>query len=172
MERTVRRAHRLFLPDPEVLLKPSIDQFARTTNIIAFAIAAAVPIYIVVAWLVAPTVATAPGYEELVPLLAGIFAVLSAGHLVLAQVLFASRVRAAEKLPTPEERLASYRVTVIIAFALREAVAIYGLVLSLLGGDPRWCLGFGAVALVSMALGWPRRSVMERLASDVPPIAV
>lgn len=172
MERTVSRAHRLFLPDPEVLLKPSIDHSARTTTILAAAIAASVPIYMVVAWLVAPTVATASGNAELVPLLAGIFMVLSAGHLVLAQLLFASRVRAAEKLPTPVERLAAYRVAVIIAFALREAVAIYGLVLTLLGGDPRWCLGFGAVALVSMVLGWPRRTAMERLASEVPPIAV
>ena len=172
MERTVRRARHLFLPDPEVLVKPTLDQFARTTMILAGAIAASVPIYMAVAWLVAPTVASASGSDDLVPLLAGIFAVLSAGHLVLAQLLFTSRVRAAEKLPTPEERLARYRVAVIIAFALREAVAIYGLVLSLLGGDPRWCLGFGAVALVSMVLGWPRRSTMERLASDVPPIAV
>jgi F0F1-type ATP synthase membrane subunit c/vacuolar-type H+-ATPase subunit K len=156
---------------PEVAVNPSLEQSALTTNIIAAAIAASVPIYMVIAWLVAPTLEKSEG-GELVPLLAGIFAVLSAGHLVLAQVLFASRVRAAEKLPTPEERLASYRVTVIIAFALREAVAIYGLVLSLLSGDPRWCLGFGAVALASMALGWPRRSAMERLASDVPPIAV
>ena len=172
MERTVRRAHRLFQPDPEVLVKPSLDQFARVTNIIAAAILASVPIYMAIAWLVAPTVATSSSSDDLAPMLAGIFAVLSAGHLVLAQLLFASRVRAAETLPTPEERLASYRVAVIIAFALREAVALYGLVLTFLSGDIRWCLGFGAVALVSMVLGWPRRSAMERLASDVPPIAV
>jgi F0F1-type ATP synthase membrane subunit c/vacuolar-type H+-ATPase subunit K len=172
MGRTVRRAHRRCQPDPEVLVKPSIDQFVRTTMILAGAIAASIPIYMIVAWLVAPAVATSSGSDELVPLLAGIFAVLSAGHLVLAQLLFASRVRAAEKLPTPEDRLASYRVAVIIAFALREAVAIYGLVLSLLGADPRWAFGFGAVALVSMVYGWPRQSTMERLASDVPPIAV
>jgi F0F1-type ATP synthase membrane subunit c/vacuolar-type H+-ATPase subunit K len=172
MERTVRRAHRLCQPDPEVLVKPSIEQFARTTHIIAAAIAASVPIYMVVAWLVAPAVATSSGSDELVPLLAGIFAVLSAGHLVLAQLLFASRVRAAEELPTPEERLASYRVAVIIAFALREGVALYGLVLGFLSGDPRWAFGFGAVALVSMMFGWPRRSTMERLASEVPSIGV
>ena len=126
----------------------------------------------VVAWLVAPTVASATGSDDLVPLLAGILAVLSAGHLMLAQLLFTSRVRAAEKLPTPEERLASYRVAVIIAFALREAVALYGLVLSFLSGDPSWSSGFGAVALVSMIFGWPRRSTMERLASEVPSIDV
>jgi hypothetical protein len=172
MEQTVRRARRRFHADPEVAMHSSIDQFARTTTILAGAIAASIPIYMVVAWLVAPTVATGADNDELVPLLAGILAALSAGHLVLASVFFANRVRAAEKLPTPEERLAGYRVAVIIAFALREAVAIYGLVLTFLSGDPRWCLGFGAVALVSMALGWPRRSSMERLASDVPPIAV
>lgn len=153
-------------------MNSSIDQAARTTTILAGAIAASVPIYMAVAWVVAPSVATASGNDDVVPLLAAIFAVLSAGHLVLAQLLFASRARAAEKLPTPEERLASYRVAVIIAFAIREAVALYGLVLTLLSGDPRWCLGFGVVALVSMALGWPRRSEMERLASEVPSIGV
>ena len=153
-------------------MKPSIEQSARTTHIIAAAIAASVPIYMVVAWLVAPTVAAGPDNDELVPLLAGILAVLSAGHLVLAQLLFSSRVRAAAQLPTPEQRLASYRVAVIIAFALREAVAIYGLVLGFLSGDPRWAFGFGSVALVSMVFGWPRGSTMGRLASEVPSIGV
>jgi F0F1-type ATP synthase membrane subunit c/vacuolar-type H+-ATPase subunit K len=96
--------------------------------------------------------------------------VLSLGHLLAAQILFAARVRAAEVLPTPEQRLAAYRVAVILAFAIREAVAIYGLVLSFISGDLRWCFGFGAIALVSMMMGWPRRSTMERLGSEIPPI--
>ena len=153
-------------------MNSSLDQVARVTHIIAAAIAASVPIYMVIAWLVAPTVATGTDNADLVRLLAGILAVLSAGHLVLAHLLFVNRVAAAAKLSTPEQRLAAHRVAVIIAFALREAVAIYGLVLSFLSGDPRWAFGFGAVALVSMVFGWPRRSTMERLASDVPPIAV
>ena len=62
------------------------------------------------------------------------------------------------------------RIVFIIAFALREAVAIYGLVLSFLNGDIRWALGFGAVALMSMLLGWPKKLTMVQLGSEVPPI--
>ena len=47
---------------------------------------------------------------------------------------------------------------------------VYGLVLSLISGDLRWCFGFGAIALVSMMMGWPRRSTMDRLESEIPPI--
>jgi hypothetical protein len=86
------------------------------------------------------------------------------------QILYASRLRAAEKLPSPGQRLENYRVTVILTFALRGTVAIFGLVLSFLSGNIRWCFGFAAVALVSMLKGWPKPSTAERLASELPPI--
>ena len=150
--------------------KFSSDNFIRLINIIAIALVASVLVYMVIAWVVTPTVAEEGGDAGFIQMMAVIFAVVSLGHLVAAQMLFAIRVRAAEKLPTPEQRLGSYRVAFILSFALREAVAVYGLILSFLSGDARWCLGFGAVAAISMLLGWPKRSAMERLASDVPPI--
>lgn len=152
------------------LTPPSTDQFIRLINIIAVALVASVLVYMVIAWVVAPTVAEAGGDTELIQMMAGILAIVSLGHLVAAQMLFAIRVRTAEKLPTPEQRLSSYRVAIILSFALREAVAVYGLILSFLSGDARWAIGFGAVAAMSMLLGWPKRSTMERLGSEVPPI--
>ena len=151
-------------------MPPSTEQFIRLINIIAAAIVASVFVYMVIAWVVAPTLAEESRDPGLVQTLAAILAVVSLGHLVAAQILFAIRVRAAEKLPTPEQRLGSYRAAIILSFALREAVAVYGLILSFLSGDARWCLGFGAVAVVSMLLGWPNRGVMDRLGSEVPPI--
>jgi hypothetical protein len=148
----------------------SIDEFARVTTIIAGAIAGSVLVYMAIAWIVAPTVTTSGDNPNFIRLVAGVLAALSAGHLVAARVLFATRLRAAEKLSTPEQRLGGYRVAVIIAFAVREAVALYGLVLSFLSGDPIWCIGFGAVALMSMLLSWPKRPEMERLSADVPSI--
>jgi hypothetical protein len=148
----------------------SIEQSARVTTLIAGALAASVVVYVAIAWFVAPTMAASGGGGEHVQLIAAVLAVVSLGHLVAAQVLFAARVRAAAKLPTPEQRLAAYRTAIILSFALREAVAVYGLVLSFLGGDVRLCLGFGAVALAAMFLGWPKRSAMDRMASLVPPI--
>jgi hypothetical protein len=148
----------------------TVEEFARVTHILTGALAGAVIVYMVIAWLVAPTVSEAAGDPEFVRLLAGILAVVAAGQLVGARWYFAIQVRAAEQQTTPERRLGRYRVALIVAFALREGVALYGLVLSFLSGDPRWALGFGAVALFSMALGWPKRSKMERLASETPPI--
>jgi len=148
----------------------SPDNSIRLTNIIAVTIVASVFVYVAIAWVVAPTIAVENGDTELVQLMAMILAVLSLGHLVAAQMLFAVRARVAAKQPTPEQRLSSYRAAIILSFALREAVAVYGLILSFLSGDVRWCLGFGAAAIASMLLGWPNRSAMDRLASEIPPI--
>ena len=64
------------------------------------------------------------------------------------------------------ERVASYRTAAIASFALRESVAIIGLVITFLSGDLRWCLGLAAAAALAMLLGWPRRADMVRLAGD------
>lgn len=148
----------------------SIRQSIRLTGIIAAALAASIPIYMIIAWMVAPASETAGLGEAEFRILSGVMAFLGVGNLVIARVLFARGVSRAETHATAEQRLGSYRTAVIIAFAVREGVAIYGLVLSFLSGDPRWALGFGAVALASMLMGWPKRSEMERLAAEVPPI--
>lgn len=149
---------------------PSTDQFARVISVIAAALAASVLIYMVIAWIVVPTMANEGMEFEQLQLIALVLAVLSIGHLVAAQVLFSTRVRAAASLTSPEQRLETYRTSFILAFALREAVAVYGLVLSFLGGDVRWALVFGAAALVSMLLAWPKKSAIVQLGSEVPPI--
>jgi hypothetical protein len=148
----------------------STDQSARMITLIAAALVISVLVYMAIAWFVAPTTAVSNEDTQFIQLMAAILAIVSLGHLVAAQMLFAIRVRAAEKLPAPEQRLGSYRAAIILSFALREAVAVYGLILSFLSGDARWCFGFGAVALASMLLGWPKRSAMDRLGSEVPPI--
>jgi hypothetical protein len=145
-----------------------ITQAIRTTQIIAGAIMLTVPVYAVVAMTVGAT--TEPPDADRLHSMAVAFLVLSVFSLLLARTIFASRARTARREPTPLRRLAAHRVAVIIAFALRETVAIYGLALSLSTGDPRWVIGFGAVALVTMAIGWPTRSQMLELATEVQPI--
>lgn len=147
-----------------------LSGLAKSIPIIAAAITVTVPIYVAVAWLLAPTSAVMADEPQMITLMAGVLAVLSVGNLVASALLVSSRRRSLARLSDPRERLAGYRVAVIIAFALREAVAIFGLVLSLLSGDPGWAVGLGAVALLSMLAGWPRRSDIARLASAVPPI--
>lgn len=147
-----------------------LDRFVRVVHLIAGAIAASVLIYVVIAWLIAPTLGPTGMEPQTTRLIAVIFGVLSIGHLIAARTFFSSRLRSAATLPLPEQRLESYRIGFIIAFALREAIAIYGLALSFLSGDVIWVVVFGAVSLMSMLLDWPRRSDIERLASTVPPI--
>jgi len=43
-------------------------------------------------------------------------------------------------------------------------------VLTLLTGELAGCLALSAGALAAMLMGWPRRSAMERLASNIVPI--
>lgn len=145
-----------------------IEQSMRFTQILAVAIMASIIVYMAVAIVVGPT--TDPPDPELLRTLAMAFLVLSVGSLLAARVIFQSRLRLAREGATPIERLQRYRTAVILAFALRETVAIYGLVLSFATGDVRWVFGFGLVALVTMAMGFPRRPQMLELTDTVQPI--
>jgi len=55
-------------------------------------------------------------------------------------------------------------------YRLFNSTTLTSILRDLNSGDPRWALGFRAVALASMLMGWPKRSEMERLAAEVPPI--
>lgn len=148
----------------------SLDSAARINTVLAATMLASVAVYVVIAYLVAPTAAGDPLDPELLRTLAIVLGVVSAATLITAEVLFRARLRGARAATAVSERLAGYRVAMIIAFALRESVAIYGLVLSFLSNDPVWAIGFAAVAALAMVAGWPRRSTLEALAADVPPI--
>jgi len=55
----------------------------------------------------------------------------------------------------------------IVAMALCESIAIYGLVLFLLGGQRTDFYGFAALALLAFAWRFPRRSLWEEWARRV-----
>ena len=93
-----------------------VDQFVWITHIIAAAIAAAVPIYVAVAWVVAPTSSMMAGDRHLITTMAVIFGAVSIGVLAAAHLLGASRMRSLAKLGDARQRLGGYRTTVIIAF--------------------------------------------------------
>jgi F0F1-type ATP synthase membrane subunit c/vacuolar-type H+-ATPase subunit K len=50
----------------------------------------------------------------------------------------------------------------ILIWALDDAIGVFGLILSFLSGDPRYCYGFIALALVILLLDRPRRSWIQR----------
>jgi hypothetical protein len=147
--------------DPET--QHTSEQFVRVTNLICFAIMMSVPIYMVVAWILVAQGGLGTRLENTV---ATALAVAAGGLLVGARVVFDRLKAAAAAKSTVSDRLAAYRTAAIIAFAMREGIAIIGLMVTLLGGDLRWAFGFGAIAMLAMLIGWPKKAEMVRLASD------
>lgn len=142
-----------------------VDASARVTIVVCIAILASIPCYVAVAWMVAgQRSGTLVG--GLPPVLVWALAAVGILLLAAAQAVWVAMKRGATARLTPAERLASYRTAAIVSFAMREAAAIVGLVISLLTGDLRWCLAFSAAAVLAMLLGFPRRADMVRLAGD------
>lgn len=60
-----------------------------------------------------------------------------------------------------ERWLTAHRTAVILASALREGAAVLGLLLALLTGQPLWSYVLSSLALVTLALDWPKASDLE-----------
>lgn len=151
---------------------PDLEATVRTTNLISAAILLAIPMYVVVALTMAADrgpVSTESGLPGILP---WVLTSVAVALLLIAQVVRRSLVRAAAGKPTPADRLAGYRTATVVAFALREGAALVGLVLTLLTGDIRWCLGLSALAVLAMLLGWPRSAEAARLAADPGPPSI
>lgn len=71
------------------------------------------------------------------------------------------RAEAAGFAGDAERWLTAHRTAVIVAAALREGAAILGLLMSLLGGQPRWSYIFSALAVIALLVDWPKASELE-----------
>ncbi len=140
-----------------------LNRSLRTTTMICFAISMSVPIYVLVAWFILSQGTRADNVPA--PVISGLVA--AACVLLMAATVVPRRLKAAAATKsTLGERLEAFRVATIISFALREGIAVIGLVITLMGGDFRWCLGLAAVSLVAMFLDWPKTDEWGRLAFD------
>lgn len=140
-----------------------VTRSMRTTTVICFAIAMSIPIYVAIAWFMA---SHGPLDDEPPASVAYGLLALAAGLLIAAVAVSRHLKTAAAAKPTLVERLEAHRVATIVSFALREGIAVVGLVITLLEGDLRWCLGLATVSLVSMLLDWPKPAEWARLAAD------
>jgi hypothetical protein len=155
----------------ETAVGSRLDEFARTTSIVAAAIAATLPVYVAVAWLLTDRSDWTPTLSgPTIPVVTWAIAAIAIAELATAEVVFRVMAALAASRDTSTDRLTGYRSAIMVAFALREGAAIMGLVLTLLTGELMWCLALSAGALATMLAGWPKRSAMERLASEVAPI--
>lgn len=97
--------------------------------------------------------------EEIVaslwPFLAGIAGAIAAGSIAWRRRALVEPIHTgALNLATPEG-LARAQTVFILSLGLSEAVAIFGLLLSLLSGDLRWVIAFGAAGLTLLWLHRP-----------------
>ena len=67
-----------------------------------------------------------------------------------------------------ERKLDAYQSALIIGFAVREAAAVIGLVLTFLTANLVWVVPLAAVAVVSMLQGWPKREKLLHLLRGGP----
>ena len=139
-------------------------QFLLRLQVICGALAASVVMYVGVAWVVVRQGALGEVSGAMPAALPGAMLVAAALLLVAAgRVQRAMLARAAKPDGTggsgvPMQAIQS---AYIVGFALREAVAICGLVLTLISGDLKWAVVLSAVAVLAMVAGWPTRSRVE-----------
>lgn len=100
-----------------------------------------------------------------------ILALSAVANLIVGRVLRQKLTEAALRRGSPGASTVGQRMFVqsLLEMALTEAIAIYGLVLFLLGGQPLDFYGFAAVALVVLASQFPRLSRWEDQAREQRP---
>lgn len=141
-----------------------VSEQMRFLNVVCFALVAGVGAYSVVAWFLTSGSDSIAG-PDLPRGLAIVGALVAVALLVAAPVAkrkildkAAIGVRADERVTTAVE---SFRLATLLSFILREGAAIVGLMLTILTGEPMWCYALGALTVVAMFTGWPRREELE-----------
>ncbi len=148
------------------LQKETLDTQYRQIAIVSFAMIASVVMYMIFAWFL-PLKAGDSG-ELGIPWIA--MAAVGLGLLAAAPMI--SRILMANQPPTAavEERIVKFKAATIVGFALRESAAVIGLMITMLTGDFRWVAALGSLTILAMLLAFPKRSHLEKLGQETPPI--
>ena len=148
-----------------------VAQKYMTLQILCAGILVSLPIYGFVAWLVQQESPRGlAGGGAVPPVLPVALAAVAVVHLLAAAGVGRLIQRRATAAAHAEARAQGFVQATIVAFALREAAGIIGLVLSLLTGNLLWVLALGGLAALAMVAGWPRREQLAAIvASDRPP---
>jgi hypothetical protein len=148
-----------------------VNEQMRFLNVVCSALVFSVALYCVVAWFMASGSGALAG-PDLPDSLAFVgaavaLALLAAAPVVRRKTLEKSTVamRADEGETTVFE---SFRLATLLAFILRDGAAIIGLMLTILTGEPMWSYALGAITVVAMFAGWPRREELEAALSGRP----
>ena len=145
-----------------------VSEALRFLNVVCVGMIFSVVLYAFVAWFVTSGSGAIVGPQ--VPSGLAWMGALVAVALLVAAPIVQRRARegTAVQSADPAERQASaleaYRLGTLLAFLLRDGAAIVGLMLTIVTGEPAWTWALGAVAVVAMISGWPRREDLDTLA--------
>lgn len=149
-----------------------VRQGCRRAQLVGAGLVLAVMMYAVVVEQLGRGFAPFHGFAPDVPVGVLRIALLAAAiaNLVVGRVLRHKLGAAAPAItPTRDASAVTRRLFTesVIELALSEAVAVYGLILFLLGGRPLDFYGFAALSLVAFALYFPRQSRWEDRAREL-----
>lgn len=141
---------------------PRLEGALTQVRVVAGALAASVLGYAGLVWFLVGR----PGYEPigLSGVMVAVLAALGVFDLLLAPVIERSILANAAGRPEVEQAVAEYRKGKLAGFAFREAAAVFGLLIALFTGQAGWCYALAAATLVAMALAWPSRQELARVA--------
>ncbi len=150
-----------------------LENFNRVTKLLFFVLLSALPMYFFVQEVVATRheVSSAVAGEgegfrrELLEMLLWVISLGTAAVVLALRFLLMPWLQGSPRLDIPA-RLNRLRALYILCFALSESVAIYGLVLRLLGGTRDATLVFYATAVFLFILCYPRTP--ESFSGPVP----
>lgn len=144
-------------------MNDDLERAHRRATLIGGAMLGSLLVYVVAVEVLRATLAPFRGFAEApaLPILRWAFLALSVGLLALARVTRARLLAGAGAAPAARLFTAS-----VVSLALAEAIAVYGLVLFLVGGQVADFYGFLLLALVGIVINFPRRHQWEARARE------
>jgi len=144
-----------------------LEKRYRTTAFIIAGQIVLTIIFIVVAWLVAPSSGNILSSNDLMPFWVGAL-FIAIGAFVLRRVLFRwDKLRDVVLLKGVSGLLQNLQKNAILLGAMAELIALIGFVITFLSGNPYEMLRAGAIALVVFLINFPRKSVWKKIVANL-----
>ena len=123
--------------------------------------------FVVVAWIIAPSIQTNVSSNNLMPLWVGAL-FIAIGTFVLRRVLFRwDRLRDIVLLKGISGLLQNLQRNAILLSAMAELIALIGFVIAVMSGNPYEMLRAGAISLVVFLINFPRKPVWEKIVANL-----
>jgi hypothetical protein len=141
---------------PATPAQTTLDATLKNLRIVHAAMMISVVLYVVVMALL-PAQQDGPFQMQLLPAMG----TAAAGALGTGQVLRSRKLASAfvvlKNSPNDPKALAEWRIGHVLGLTLAESVALFGLAIHFMGGQPIQVAPFIIVSLAVMAFWWPRR---------------